>query len=186
MSENGRPETVGERLRRLRTDAGMSQREISEPGVSYAYISRIEANTRHPSVKALRVLARKLGVTPEYLETGSEATTTDALAAEAVATCGAAVVLTVGPDGQVHASWHRMYADDEEYAAAGLGSGLSDERQAEAGTLTAVLQQVLAHEAEADKRDHEILQAHRQLRTADSEGTGGRPRRVPEGAAASV
>jgi tetratricopeptide (TPR) repeat protein len=65
-------ETVGERLRRLRTERGFSQRELSEPGVSYAYISRIEANTRTPSVKALRKLSRKLGVSTEYLETGSE------------------------------------------------------------------------------------------------------------------
>ena len=50
----------------------MSQRELSSPGVSYAYISRIEAGTRQPSVKALRMLARKLGVSAEYLETGSE------------------------------------------------------------------------------------------------------------------
>jgi tetratricopeptide (TPR) repeat protein len=40
--------------------------------VSYAYISRIEAGARRPSVKALRQLARKLGVSPEYLETGSD------------------------------------------------------------------------------------------------------------------
>jgi transcriptional regulator with XRE-family HTH domain len=65
-------ETIGERLRRLRTERRLSQRELSEPGVSYAYISRIEANTRTPSVKALRKLARKLRVSPEYLETGSE------------------------------------------------------------------------------------------------------------------
>jgi transcriptional regulator with XRE-family HTH domain len=63
-------ETVGERVRRLRIARGLSQRELSEPGVSYAYISRIEANARTPSVKALRKLARKLGVTPEYIETG--------------------------------------------------------------------------------------------------------------------
>src|SRR5918997_5678126 len=68
----GGGETIGERLRRLRTERRLSQRELSEPGVSYAYISRIEANTRTPSVKALRKLARKLGVSPEYLETGSE------------------------------------------------------------------------------------------------------------------
>lgn len=68
----GRDETVGERLRRLRLDRGLSQRELAAPGVSYAYISRIEANTRRPSVKALRLLAPKLGVTVEYLETGSD------------------------------------------------------------------------------------------------------------------
>jgi tetratricopeptide (TPR) repeat protein len=71
-TEGSAAETIGERLRRLRTERQLSQRELSEPGVSYAYISRIEANTRTPSVKALRKLARKLGVSPEYLETGSE------------------------------------------------------------------------------------------------------------------
>src|SRR5215467_248708 len=64
-------ETIGERLRRLRLEGGLSQRELSSPGVSYAYISRIEAGARRPSVKALRKLARKLGVSAEYLETGS-------------------------------------------------------------------------------------------------------------------
>lgn len=67
-----RTETVGGRLRRLRTERGLSQRELSAPGVSYAYISRIEADARRPSVKALRKLAANLGVTAEYLETGSE------------------------------------------------------------------------------------------------------------------
>jgi tetratricopeptide (TPR) repeat protein len=65
-------ETVGERLRRLRLERGLSQRELSAPGVSYAYISRIEAGARRPSVKALRMLARKLGVSADYLETGAE------------------------------------------------------------------------------------------------------------------
>ena len=65
-------EPIGVRLRRLRLERGLSQRELAGPGVSYAYISRIEAGTRRPSVKALRTLARTLGVSPEYLETGSE------------------------------------------------------------------------------------------------------------------
>src|SRR5487761_1377418 len=65
-------ETIGARLKRLRLDRGLSQRELAVPGVSYAYISRIEAGTRQPSVKALRKLAAQLGVTADYLETGSE------------------------------------------------------------------------------------------------------------------
>lgn len=70
-------ETIGQRLRRLRQERGMSQRELSSPGVSYAYISRIEAGTRQPSVKALRKLARKLGISAEYLETGSDVSEAD-------------------------------------------------------------------------------------------------------------
>ncbi len=67
-----RSEPVGARLRRLRSEQGLSQRDLSSPGITYAYISRIEAGARTPSVKALRMLAAKLGVTPEYLETGSD------------------------------------------------------------------------------------------------------------------
>src|SRR6266545_858762 len=70
-------ETIGVRLKRLRLERGLSQRELAGPGVSYAYISRIEAGTRQPSVKALRMLARKLGVSADYLETGSEIRDTD-------------------------------------------------------------------------------------------------------------
>ncbi|HXR12055.1 MAG TPA: helix-turn-helix domain-containing protein [Gaiellaceae bacterium] len=65
-------ETIGQRLKRLRLERGLSQRELAAPGVSYAYISRIEAGTRQPSVKALRKLAAKLGVSADFLETGSE------------------------------------------------------------------------------------------------------------------
>jgi transcriptional regulator with XRE-family HTH domain len=65
-------ETIGQRLKRLRLDRGLSQRELAAPGVSYAYISRIEAGTRQPSVKALRRLAANLGVSADYLETGSK------------------------------------------------------------------------------------------------------------------
>ena len=63
-------ESVGARIRRLRLQRGLTQRELSEPGASYAYLSRIEAGHRAPSVKALRILARKLRVPVEYLETG--------------------------------------------------------------------------------------------------------------------
>src|SRR5207248_9179122 len=65
-------ETIGERLKRLRLERGFSQRELAGPGVSYAYISRIEAGARQPSVKALRTLSPKLAVSVEYLETGSD------------------------------------------------------------------------------------------------------------------
>src|SRR5712691_6513297 len=71
-AEEQRAETIGVRLKRLRLERGFSQRDLSSPGVSYAYISRIEAGARTPSVKALRKLARKLGVSVEYLETGNE------------------------------------------------------------------------------------------------------------------
>jgi transcriptional regulator with XRE-family HTH domain len=65
-------ETLGERVRRRRLELGLTQRELSEPGISYAYISRVEAGARTPSVKALRKLAPKLQTTVNWLETGRE------------------------------------------------------------------------------------------------------------------
>src|SRR5213076_724225 len=72
VTEGGTTEGVGARLKRLRLQRGLSQRDLSSPGVSYAYISRIEAGARTPSVKALRKLSQKLGVSVEYLETGRD------------------------------------------------------------------------------------------------------------------
>jgi transcriptional regulator with XRE-family HTH domain len=64
-------ETIGQRLRRLRLERGLSQRDVASPGVTNAHVSRIEQGTRTPSVSAIRAIAEKLGVSPEYLETGS-------------------------------------------------------------------------------------------------------------------
>ena len=63
---------VGNRIRRLREEQGLSQRDLASPGVTYSYLSRVEAGTRQPGEKALRALAEKLGTTAHYLETGRE------------------------------------------------------------------------------------------------------------------
>jgi transcriptional regulator with XRE-family HTH domain/cellobiose-specific phosphotransferase system component IIA len=76
---NRSSESLGERLRRLRHACGLSQRQLASTGVSDAYISRIESGQRTPSVRAIRVLARKLGVTPEYLESGVDIAPGEAL-----------------------------------------------------------------------------------------------------------
>jgi transcriptional regulator with XRE-family HTH domain len=65
-------ETIGERLRRLRVERGLTQRDLVAPGVSAQYISKIERGQRNASVKALRRIAPKLGITAQFLETGSD------------------------------------------------------------------------------------------------------------------
>ena len=64
------PAAVGERLKQARERAGLSQRQLSFPGCSPAYISRIESGDRIPSLQLLRELGRRLGVTEDYLATG--------------------------------------------------------------------------------------------------------------------
>src|SRR3954464_100589 len=103
----GQAESIGQRLRRLRHERGLSQRDLSAPGVSYAYISRIEAGARRPSVKALRMLAKKLGVTPGYLETGSDLDDSEARELRL-----ADIELRLRLDGEIDADELRGILDD--------------------------------------------------------------------------
>jgi tetratricopeptide (TPR) repeat protein len=64
------PIAVGQRLRQAREAAGLTQRELSFEGCTAAYVSRIEAGARIPSLQILHEFAKRLGVTPEYLATG--------------------------------------------------------------------------------------------------------------------
>ena len=79
MSAEDERESVGQRIRRLRRERGLSLRDLAGPGVSYTYLSRVEGGHRTPSVKAIRQIARKLGVAPEYVETGIELNTREEL-----------------------------------------------------------------------------------------------------------
>src|SRR5437762_7971565 len=73
------PAAVGVRLREARERSGLSQRQLSFPGCSPAYISRIEAGQRIPSLQLLRELGRRLGVSADYLATGNEESERDLL-----------------------------------------------------------------------------------------------------------
>jgi transcriptional regulator with XRE-family HTH domain len=66
------PAAVGRRLRDARAKAGLSQRQLSFPGCSAAYISRLEAGDRVPSLQLLRKLAVRLGADEQFLATGVE------------------------------------------------------------------------------------------------------------------
>jgi transcriptional regulator with XRE-family HTH domain len=72
-------ESIGQRLRRLRIERGLSQQQLAASGLSAAHISRIESGKRQPSVRAIRLLAQGLPVSPEYLETGHIVTASESL-----------------------------------------------------------------------------------------------------------
>lgn len=63
---------VGARLKAAREAAGLSQRRLAFPGCTAAYISRIEAGERVPSLQLLHELAARLGVTIEHLAGDSD------------------------------------------------------------------------------------------------------------------
>src|SRR5256714_6513552 len=138
---------MGARIRRLRLERGLSQRELSGPGVSYAYVSRIEAGQRDPSLKALRILARKLGVSLEHLETGagvSESAERELLLADAE------LELRVGEDVRgAEESFRALILDARESgdtfaeARARVGLGLALWRGGDARQAAAELERAL-------------------------------------------
>jgi transcriptional regulator with XRE-family HTH domain len=128
MSEqpDSREETVGERIRRLRRERGLSQRDICGPGISNAYISRIERGQRRPSGKALRLIGRSLGVSPEYLETGAVLTASEQIERELAE---AELELRLGEPGEAERRFRAILskaaesgnADADTRARVGLG-----------------------------------------------------------------
>ncbi|MEU6678611.1 helix-turn-helix transcriptional regulator [Streptomyces sp. NPDC046925] len=67
------PAAIGRRVLRLRTERGLTQRQLAEPAYTPAYVSTLESGKVRPSEAALRHLADRLGVTPEELATGRPA-----------------------------------------------------------------------------------------------------------------
>src|SRR5579872_5915450 len=67
------PREVGIRLKSSRERAGLSQRQLSFPGCTAAYISRLEAGARVPSLQMINQLALRLDVSGQWLATGVDA-----------------------------------------------------------------------------------------------------------------
>ncbi len=64
------PAAVGRRLRQARQAAGLTQRDLSFEGCTTAYVSRIEAGARVPSLQILREFGQRLGVSADFLAIG--------------------------------------------------------------------------------------------------------------------
>jgi tetratricopeptide (TPR) repeat protein len=61
---------LGERVRRLRNERGLTQTELAAARVSKEYISQIETGKTRPTQQTLGWLAERLGVDPHYLVDG--------------------------------------------------------------------------------------------------------------------
>ncbi|MER6243738.1 helix-turn-helix domain-containing protein [Streptomyces griseorubiginosus] len=64
--------TLGQRLRTLRRERGLSQTDLAGGAVSASYVSLIESDRRTPEPPVVELLAERLGTTVEYLLTGRD------------------------------------------------------------------------------------------------------------------
>src|SRR3984893_16815809 len=65
-----RIETLGERIRRLRQDRGMSLAKVSGGDFSRAFLNQVELGRSPPSTRGLRGLAGRLGTEVDFLLEG--------------------------------------------------------------------------------------------------------------------
>src|SRR5581483_884229 len=61
------PEAFGRRVQELRTERGLSLREMAFPGCSPSFLSRVESGQRVPSPAIVAQIASRLGVDVEAL-----------------------------------------------------------------------------------------------------------------------
>jgi transcriptional regulator with XRE-family HTH domain len=66
-------ETLGERIRRLRVQQGLSLAKVVGEDVSRAFLNQVEMGKARPSIRVLRLLAERLGTEVEYLLEGRQA-----------------------------------------------------------------------------------------------------------------
>ncbi|MDQ6918949.1 MAG: helix-turn-helix domain-containing protein [Candidatus Dormibacteraeota bacterium] len=64
-------ETLGDRVRKVRMERGMSLAKVAGADFSRAFLNQVELNKSRPSVRVLRVIADRLGTPVDYLLDGS-------------------------------------------------------------------------------------------------------------------
>ena len=131
---------VGRRLRESRTRAGLSQRQLAFPGCTAAYISRLEAGARIPSLQMVNQLAARLGVTGSWLATG-----VDTVVAEPADLVEAEVALRLGELDTAESLYAaHVDAGDPARATALAGLGQVAFARGKAKEAVALLEQALA------------------------------------------
>jgi transcriptional regulator with XRE-family HTH domain len=65
-----RNETLGQRIRRVRHERGMSLARVSGDDFSRAFLNQVELGRSQPSTRVLRVIAGRLGTEVDYLLEG--------------------------------------------------------------------------------------------------------------------
>jgi tetratricopeptide (TPR) repeat protein len=137
------PAAVGRRLRAAREAAGLTQRQLSFEGCTAAYVSRIEAGARVPSLQILHEFANRLDVSPEYLATGQDASELSSELLEAE------VALRLGDDKRASELYDAARASADSPAAlarAQLGLGRLSLRRGDVASGVAYLEKALGSE----------------------------------------
>ncbi len=73
MGDVKQEETLGQRIRRIRRDRGLSLAKVGRTDFTRAFLSQVELGRAQPSTRVLRLIASRLGTEVEYLLEGQDA-----------------------------------------------------------------------------------------------------------------
>ncbi|WP_063771503.1 helix-turn-helix domain-containing protein [Streptacidiphilus albus] len=120
-AQRGDAKEVGSRIQRLRTERGLTQRQLAEPEYTAAYVSTVEAGKVRASDTALRYLAGRLGTSYEQLALGLPAGLRTELRQGLAEAIG---LLDGGSNGQAEPLLGDLLQQAERYGLADLESEL--------------------------------------------------------------
>ncbi|MCT9089957.1 helix-turn-helix domain-containing protein [Streptomyces sp. ASQP_92] len=151
----------GRRLRQLRQQQGKAQTELAGPGMSAAYLSRLESGHRPPTKRAVAYLAERLQVPIEAFGVNKPASLVDVLATAQVST-GAdhdlRQQLAAALDAALNVDPGLRWQAHARLATLGAAEGDREAEQSHVEALVAV----------SDELGHAALQVHSRLRLARS------------------
>ena len=147
---------VGSRIRRLREERGLRQRDLAFEGCTPAYISRIEAGVRIPSLQILREIGKRLRVSADYLATGSE----PVKSSEALALADAQLEQRLGETEKARSDFAQLANSDEPEIRRGALLG-SAQLALERGEVSEAIELLEEHEtlAEGEPVDPAVVEA---------------------------
>jgi transcriptional regulator with XRE-family HTH domain len=73
LDRRAQEETLGQRIKRIRVQRGMSLAKVVRDDFSRAFLNQVELGKARPSIRVLRIIADRLGTEVEYLLEGQEA-----------------------------------------------------------------------------------------------------------------
>ncbi len=152
-------ETLGQRVRRLRKERGMTLAQVAGQDFSRAFLNQVEMGHSQPSTRVLRMIADRLGAPIDYLVDGSSRLLDQELAVER-----ARLALLHGDPRRalalVQPALHERMALGSDARLCAAGALLALGRPAEAQQLLAAEEPILR-----DRGDRDRLRRVRDLRS---------------------
>ena len=145
---------VGRRIREARHRAGLGQAELAAGDCAPAYVSKIESGERTPSLQLLRQFGRRLGLSADYLATGSDDSEAE------LALADGQLALRLGDEAAARSVFEKLVSSKEAdiRCAAELGLARLASSHGDPITVIELLEPAVQDQARPGELDPEVIE----------------------------